>query len=139
MRDAIAHLNYIQVLVVTVAGFMLGWLWYGVLFGRMWMAEMKITPEMAAAEKGNMAGYFAKGLLFTFLSTFGLAVLIAAHGVPNWKHGAACGLFIGGFVAGMRKLNDAVWEKRSLRFQAISFGHELVVYAVQGAILGAWH
>jgi xanthine/uracil/vitamin C permease (AzgA family) len=141
MRDVIPHLNYIHVLVVAVAGFLLGWLWYGVLFGRMWMVEMKITPEMAAEEKakGGMAAYFIKGFLFTLLSTFGLAALIAAHGSPNWKHGAAYGLFVGLFVAAMRKLNDAVWEKKSFRLQAINVGHELVVYAIQGAIFGAWH
>jgi hypothetical protein len=141
MRTVIPHLNYYAVLVVAVVGFLVGWLWYGLLFGRMWMTEMKITPEMVAAEKakGGMAGYMIKGFLFTLLSTFGLAALIAAHGSPNWKHGAAFGLFIGLFVAAVRKLNDAVWEKKSCKLQVLNVGHELVVYAVQGAILGMWH
>lgn len=48
MRDVILHLNYVHVLVVTIAGFLLGWLWHSpVLFGKAWMAEMKITEEMA--------------------------------------------------------------------------------------------
>lgn len=141
MKTVILNLNYIHVLVVTVAGFMLGWLWYGVTFDKAWMAEMKITPEMAAAEraKGGMAGYLIKGFVFTLLSTFGLAALIAAHGAPNWKHGAALGGFIGLFGPVMRLLNGGVYEKRSCKLQLITAGHEVVLYALQGAILGAWH
>lgn len=141
MRDVIPHLNYIHVLVVSVAGFLLGWLWYSVLCGKVWMAEMKITEEMVQAEraKGGMTGYFIKGFIFTLLSTFGLAALIAAHGAPNWKHGAAFGAFIGLFGPVMRMLNLSVWEKKSVKLQMINAGHEIVLYAMQGAILGMWH
>ena len=141
LRDVIFHLNYVHVLVVSLAGFMLGSLWYGLLFGKAWMAGMKITPEMVTADraKGGMAGYLIKGFVFTLLSTFGLAALIAAHGAPNWKHGAAFGVFIGLFGPVMRMLNGGVYEKRSLKVQVINAGHEVVLYALQGAILGMWH
>lgn len=140
MRTVIPNLNYLHVLVVTVAGFLLGWLWYGPLFGKAWMVEMKITEEkMKECQQKGMAPYFIKGFVFTLLGTFGLAALIAAHGVPNWKHGAAYGAFIGVFGPVMRMLNGSVWEERSLKLQAIIGGHEFVLYALQGAILGAWH
>jgi hypothetical protein len=139
MRTVIPHLNYVHVLVVSVAGFMLGWLWFGTLFGKLWMKEMKITEErMKECQQKGMAGYFIKGFLFTLLGTFGLAALIAAHGSPNWKHGAAYGAFIGVFGPVMRMLNGSVWVERSLKLQAIIAGHEFVLYAVQGPILGAW-
>ncbi len=141
MKDVILHLNYVHVLVVTLAGFMLGAVWYSLLFGKAWRVEMKITDEMMKNEqaKGGMAGYLVKGFVYTLLSTFGLAALIAAHGAPNWKHGAAFGLFVGLVGPVMRMLNGAVYEKRSLKLQLINAGHEAVLYALQGAILGAWH
>lgn len=139
MRDVIPTLNYVHILVVTVAGFMLGWLWYSLVFGKAWMAEMKITPEMAKEEQAKgMAGYFIKGFVLTLLGTFGLAALIAAHKVPNWKHGAAFGAFVGIVGPVVRMLNGAVWEKKSCKLQAINAGHEIVLYALQGAILGGW-
>ena len=141
MRNIILRLDYVHVLVVAIAGFMLGWLWYSVLFGKAWMAEMKITPEMVKEDQaqGGMAGYFIKGFVFTLLGTFGLAALLVAHGTPNWKHGAALGAFIGLFGPVMRMLNGSVWEKRSVKLQLINAGHEVALYALQGAILGAWH
>jgi|GEM_PF-357222 len=142
MRDAIIHLNYVHVLIVTVAGFVLGCLWsHGPLFGKAWMAEMKFTPESmeAAMKRQCMVTFFIKGFGFTLLGTFGLAVLIAAHGAPNWKHGAAFGAFVGLFGPGVRLLNGAVWENQSVKLQAINLGHEVAIYALQGALLGAWH
>jgi hypothetical protein len=142
MRDAIAHLNYIHVLVVTIAGFILGCLWsHGPLFGKAWMAEMKFTEESmeAAMKKQGMAQFFIKSFVLTLLGTFGLAVLVAVHGAANWKHGAAFGAFVGLFGPGVRQLMEAGWENRSVKLQAINLGHEVAVYALQGAILGAWH
>ena len=142
MRDVILHLNYVHVLVVTVAGFLLGCLWsHGPLFGKPWMAEMKFTQESmeAAMAKQGMVKFFLKGFGFTLLGTFGLAALVAAHGSPNWKHGTAFGAFVGVFVSGVRQLNGACWENQSVKLQAINFGHEFAVYALQGAIVGAWH
>ena len=142
MRDVILHLNYVHVLVVTIAGFVLGCLWsHGPLFGNAWMAEMKMTKESmeAAMKKQGMGIFFLKGFLFTLLGTFGLAALVAAHGSPNWKHGAAFGAFVGAFGPVARMLNASLLEDRSVKLQAINAGHEIAVYALQGAIFGAWH
>jgi hypothetical protein len=142
MSDVITHLNYVHVLVVTVAGFVLGCLWsHGPLFGQQWLAEMKFTPESmeAAMRQQGLAKFFLKGFVLTLLSTFGLAALLAAHGSPDWQHGAAFGAFVGLFGPGVRLLNGAVWENQSVKLQAINLGHEVAVYALQGALLGAWH
>lgn len=142
MRDVIIHLNYVHVLVVTIAGFILGCLWsHGPLFGKAWMAAMNLTKESmeAAIRKQGMGTFFLKGFTFTLLSTFGLAVLIAAHGSRDWQHGAAFGAFVGLLGPGVRLLNAALWENKSVKLQAIDLGHEVAVYALQGAILGAWH
>jgi hypothetical protein len=139
MRVAITHLNYVAVLVTTLAGFLLGWLWYSLLFGKIWIAEMKITPEkMEECRQKGMAGYFVQGLLFTLLSTFGLAVLLVAHGTSNWKHGAAVGAFVGVAIVAMRQLNGATWEDKSVKLRVLNASHEVVLFALQGAILGAW-
>jgi hypothetical protein len=138
--NTIMSLNYVAVLVVAVIGFLLGWLWYSpVLFAKPWMAEMKITEEAAKAMGGAMARMFAQGFFFTLLGTFGLAVLLKDHGASNWLSGVKLGLFVGVFVVGVRALNASVWECKSAKLRAINVGHEVVLHAVQGAILGLWH
>jgi len=140
MHHAFNQLNYLAVLGTTVAGFLLGWLWYSpVLFAKPWMAEMKITPEKMkeAAEKG-MAKFFLQGFIYTLVSTLGLAVLIKAHGTTDGLKGAELGAFVGLFFVGARLLSASVWECRSFKLSAINLGHELVLFALQGAILAVW-
>jgi hypothetical protein len=101
---------------------------------------MKFTEEtMKAAMAKGVAKLFAMGIGCTVLSTFGLAALIASHGSPNWKHGAALGMFLGVFVVGVRMINGSCWEQKSVKLQLITIGHEVALYTLQGAILGAWH
>ena len=136
MYNALTHLNYLAVLVTAVAGFMIGWLWYSVLFGKAWMAEMKITEEkMKEAQAKGMAKYFAQGFLFTLLSTVGLAALLMEGNLPT---GHKTTVRTGLPQATWRLLNAGVWENRTVKLSAINIGHEVVMFAVQGAILTLW-
>ncbi len=138
--NTIAHLNYLAVLVTTIAGFLVGWLWYSpILFAKPWQREMKITPEFiqATMQKG-MAKFFIKSLLYTLVGTFGLAVMVRSHGSLSPVKGAELGAFIGLIIVGARMLNTSVWENRSATLLAINLGHEAALFAIQGAILAAW-
>jgi hypothetical protein len=140
MHHAFLQLNWLAVVGTAVIGFLLGWLWYSpVLFVKPWLAEMKITEEMmkASAQKG-MAKQFAQGFLYTLLSTLGLAILIKAIGSPDGLKGAELGAFVGVLIVGTRMLNGGLWERRSAKLQAITVGHEVVLFALQGAILAVW-
>jgi hypothetical protein len=140
MTNAFMFLNYVAVLVVAVIGFLFGWLWYSpLMFARPWIAEMKMTDEMMKASMGKGMGFrLIKGFIFTLVSTLGLALLIMAHGTENAPKGAVFGLIVGGAIVGARMLNSAVWENRSFKLQAITVGHELILFALQGAIFGVW-
>jgi hypothetical protein len=139
MYHALTHLNYLAVLVTAVAGFMIGWLWYSVLFGNAWKVEMKITEEkMKECAEQGMAKFFIQGFVYTLLSTVGLAVLMRAHGTTDCLKGAELGAFVGLLLVGVRLLNSGVWERRTFKLSAINVGHEVVMFAVQGAILAVW-
>jgi hypothetical protein len=140
MHHAFLQLNWLAVIGTAVIGFLLGWLWYSpVLFAKPWMAEMKFTEEtMKAFAAKGMAKLFAQGLLYTVLSTLGLAVLIKAIGSPDAGKGAELGAFVGVLLVGTRLLNGGLWEQRSLKLNAIVVGHEVVLFVIQGAILAVW-
>jgi hypothetical protein len=110
-----------------------------VLFGKVWMTEMKFTAETMAEAKPRMARLMATGFAYTLVSTFALAALITAHRSENALKGAMYGGFIGALIVAARMLNGGLWENRPLRLQAITTGHEIGLFVLQGAILGAWH
>ena len=139
MLNALLHLNYLAVFVTAVGGFLIGWLWYSpVLFAKTWMVEMKITPESMKEKDFNMGKLFGTSFAVTLLSTIGLAVLIAAHQSAGALKGAELGAWVGVVIVGSRLINGGLWEQRSLKLNAINVGHEVALFAVQGAILGVW-
>jgi len=139
MIQVIQDLNYFHVFIVAIVGFFLGWLWYSpVLFNKAWVTEMQNSSQALANCKGRMGQVLAVAFFFTLLSTFGLAVLIEAHRTVGAVKGAELGAFVGGIVVGSRILNSSVWESRSTRLLRINLGHEIVLFALQGALLACW-
>ncbi len=139
MYNALFSVNYVAVIVVTIAGFLLGWLWYSpVLFAKPWMVEMKITPDSIKTSNLNMPRLFGTGLMLTLISTFALAWLLRGQGVIGLLHGAEFGGVVGLLIVGARLANGGLWEQRSLRLQTINIGHEVALFALQGAILATW-
>jgi hypothetical protein len=135
MMSAFHSLNYVTVIAATVIGYLLGTLWYMVLFGKMWAAEMGLKMPQPGEPRPPMAVMMIQGLIFTFVSTLGLALVLAISGHVSWKHGAARGAAIGLLSVGARYANSAIWEKKSTKLQAINIGHEVVLFALQGAVL----
>jgi hypothetical protein len=139
MLQVIQALNYFHMFVVAAAGFLFGWLWYSpMMFNKAWVTEMQNSSQALANLKGRMGQATAVAFFFTLLSTFGLAVLIDAHHTVGVVKGAEFGAFVGAVVVGSRILNGSVWENRSARLLRINLGHEIVLFALQGALLGLW-
>lgn len=139
MYNALTHLNWIAVFVVTLAGFLLGWLWFSpALFAKSWMHEMGMTKESFETNPPNMGVLFGSCFFYTLLSTLGLAVLLQAHGTHEWLRGAEFGALVGVLLVAPRMLNGALWEFRSARLLRITIGYEIVTFIVQGAILAVW-
>ncbi len=99
---------------------------------------MQNSSQALANLKGRMGQATAVAFIFTLLSTFGLAVLINESHTTSALRGAEFGAFIGAVVVGSRILNGAVWENRSARLLRINLGHEILLFALQGALLGCW-
>ena len=133
--QVISHLNWLAVVVAAIAGFPLGALWYGPLFGKAWMAATGITPERA--KQGNMAKIYGTTLVLNLVISLSLAMFIGPASTLQ------DGLFAG-FMAGFTFVAAALgitylFEFRSFKHWAINAGYQVVVFSVMGIILGAWH
>jgi hypothetical protein len=138
MLNAIKSLNPIAIIVVSIVAFLIGGLWFSpLLFVKAWMAEVKMTKEIAEAS-GFGKARMALAFCLTVLSTFGLAVLIADHGTATPIRGALIGLFVGACLVGARQATTTLFELRSIKYFLIVSGHDVVKFTVIGAILAKW-
>lgn len=136
LGSAFAQLHWLAVITATVLAFVIGGLWYSpVLFGKGWMAENNLTPELVG--KRNQGIVFGASFVLLLFAAVVLAMFLGNKATA--VTGLAAGLLVGvGWIAtslGVLYL----FEARSLRLFAINAGYLIVTFAVMGTILGAWH
>ncbi len=129
-------LNWLAIIVATLAFFALGSVWYTPLtFGKMWMAETGITKERA--QKANMPKIMGLTLLFSFVMSLNLALFLNSPEIGA-AQGAMYGFFAGfGWVA-MAIFVTGQYEFRSTRYMLIHAGYNVVGLTIMGLIIGAW-
>lgn len=127
-------LNYLAILTVTVAGFLLGGLWYGPLFAKTWMAEVGKTE---ADLQGGPAP-FVISFVTAFVTAVVLAVLVNTLHISTAGDGILLGLYAGlGFIAtGMG--SDMAFRGDSLKLWMIQSGYRVAYSVIMGAVLAVW-
>lgn len=136
----VSTINFVAVLVATLSTFAIGWLWYGPLFGKTWLAEVGITQE--DAEKGNLGKIFGLAFIFEFIMAFNLAMFLTGSPEAAEQMNAAAGAFYG-FLTGFGWIFfamavNSLFEGNSWRYIFINGGYWTVAFTVMGLIIGGW-
>ena len=135
LAQILAGVNWVAVIVATVAAFILGAIWYSkALFGNVWMQEVGLTEENV--QNANMAKTFGTTFALQLLAAIALSAFLGEG--SNWLEGLHTGLWIGLFWVATAYGVTYLFEQRSLRLWMINAGYFVVWYAVLGTIIGAF-
>jgi hypothetical protein len=121
--DYLGNLEWLDVIIGGVLLFVLGWLWYGPLFGKPWAKAA--GREMNSSMPNPMT--IVKGFLQFFLFGLGLYLLMPALHVTFQNASSFETLIVSAFaisflIAGMALFSRHVWEGGSLTLWLIDFG-----------------
>jgi Protein of unknown function (DUF1761) len=135
------QLNLVAVLVAGLMPMVVGFFWYGPLFGKKWMAYMGTTEEQIK-ENMNPLKSFGVTTLMSILTAYVLAHSLAAFSAFLDTSGLWHGLQ-GGFWVWLGFVFTAQWNE--VGFGGKEVGHwvldtaaSLVGLLLMGAILGVW-
>ncbi|MBP7842460.1 DUF1761 domain-containing protein [Candidatus Woesebacteria bacterium] len=130
------------ILVCAVLSMVIGFVWYGPLFGKKWMELIGSDPKdkKAIAEMQKSAGpmYLTQFLLTLF------QVYVFAYYVKGWSEvsGIMNGLWIWAAFIMPTIAGSVMWTNEKPRVKKERFliqsGYQLVLFVVFGYILGAW-
>ncbi len=136
-------INYWAVIVAAVANMVLGFLWFGPLFGKAWASAAGMTPE-------KMAEAMKKGSTVSYLLMF-LGSLLMAYVLDNaiifgnaYLHTSGiCAAMMGAFwywlgIVLPVTIGVVLWDGKPWKYWAITYVYNLVAMLAMGAILGAW-
>ena len=130
------RVNWWAILVGDIVLFLLGWLWYDVLFGNIYMSAIsKVTPQMPS---GSTWYPFAVSLVTGFFLAYGLALILKWRGPVGPLEGAWIGFAFGLLIFGTMTWMDYVYSGWGVTLGLINIGYVAVGMGIQGAILAAW-
>lgn len=134
------EINYIGVIVAAVISMVLGFLWYGPLFGKPWMKEMGFTKEkmMEAMKQGATKSYVlmaVSSLVMAFVLANVLAFSANEMGGMSVMNAVQSAFWTWlGFVATVL-LGQVLWEGKSWKLYTLNAGYYLVSLVLMGVVL----
>ncbi len=127
-------LNWLAILVATVAGFALGGLWYGPLFGEAWLSALGKTADQIQPSPTPFIISFFTALITAVV----LALFINALNISTLSGGVVIGLLVGiGFIA-TAMASDSAFGDTGLNLWLIQSGYRVLYSVIMGAILAVW-
>ena len=135
--EVLGGINYLAVLVAALSSFVIGWLWYGPLFGKAWMKLNGFSKENIQEGSLPMPLIMGTNYIATVLAAFALAMFLGEESTLHF--GIFAGFMIAVFWIGTNRLNDVLYERKPMGLFFINTGYNLVIYIIMGAIIGAWH
>ncbi len=124
-------LNPVGIAVASIAFFLIGFLWYGILFAEAWMTAEGLTEE-DAGDPVSMLG----GFLITVMQVLGLAIVLKWKGVEGTADAASAAAFLWAVLALPLALYDFVYlPAHDLKLLMIDAGHLLIGWVVSAAVL----
>lgn len=137
--------NYLAILACGVVAIIIGFIWYGPLFGKIWMKMAgfdKLSPEELEKGKKQMPLMAA----IQFVVALGMAFVMSHSLIFASAYLHESGVFAGlqtafwnwlGFVV-PTTIGMVLWEGRPWKYWFITAGDWLVTMLVMGVILALW-
>jgi hypothetical protein len=134
---ALTHLNWLHILVATLAYFVLGAIWYSFLFQKQWIRYQNIDTSNPDAKKG--AGMIMLvGFIWTFIMVTAIAVLASKAPLLG---GALSGVKLGlttGVLSALAISMTYLYMKRSAGLHLIDGLYHVVGQVIAAIILVVW-
>lgn len=135
--------NYLAVILAAVASMVLGFLWYGPVFGKQWMALSGINPgNMDPAKKAQMNKLYAMAFVGSLVMAYVTSHALVFASSYTETTGVSAGLMVGfwnwlGFIAPVT-LGGVLWENKSWKLWGFNNAYHLVNLLLMGVILALW-
>jgi len=126
------EVNTLGVIIAAVAGMIIGALWYGPLFGKVWVRLSNVNPD--TMDKSKMGLRYLGAFIGTLVMAYVLANVIEGFAVEEFGDAleAGCTMWFG-FIAPVT-LGGVLWGGKSFKLWLLDNAYYLVVLLVMAGI-----
>ena len=130
-------MNWVAVICAALAFWVLGAIWYSVLFGKMWAAALQ--QHGIKLERGGMAPKLSGTFVGNLVAAIVMERLIQRIGVVHVIGGLRLGLGVGvGFSASAITM-AYLWQQQPFKVWLIDVIYYVLGAVLLGVILAGWH
>jgi hypothetical protein len=128
------EISWLAVILSALVTFLVGGLWYGPLFLKVWQKEAGITDE--DMKRRHPAKVFGGAFLLNVFAAYILGHVLATYGNPTAKvdimiaFGIALGFIVTAFGV------NYLFAGKSMKLFAIDSGYWIITYSLMGVIFG---
>lgn len=133
-----ADVNYLAILVAAIVHFVIGAIWYTVIFGKMWLKLVDPDGTKAESMKSGQAVAFIGSFVGSLLMSYAVARLMGLIGIAGLYEAVVLAILVwAGFTIPIA-LNDVVYEKKPVGLFIINTLYILAGVIVATLILFYW-
>ncbi len=131
--------NLTAVIVAGVVYYIVGMLWYSVLFGKQWLEAINLKMEDLNPPKAQtMLGIFVSGIVTAYILAHFVEYGTSYTGYGGIQGGMTAAFWVWLCGIALPGLHGVVFENRTWKLYAINMGHYFVGYLAMGAIIAYW-
>ena len=126
--------NWVAVLIVMVFSMVLGTLWYGPVFGKLWLR----LREKSADEITSGPGMYIGSALLALVAAYVFAVVLNSIGIDTIGGGILTAAVVWMGIGAATGLTAAIFNETKLGVWLLNAAYELVVFVGAGILYTAW-
>jgi hypothetical protein len=129
------RINWIGVIGGVIVMQVLGFLWYGPIFGERWMAARGVTREQIQAGGGGSA-YLVISAILSLIMVLAFGILLTVPPDVTLVSGVVWGILLSIGFSATSVLISAYFNETSREVAWLFVGYNLIGLAITGAIFG---
>ena len=128
----------VEIIGAAIVAFVVGAIWHGPLFGKVWMKMMNITPKITKKMKCSPTKSMTLGFVSVIVAAYVLNMFLLILGADTVKEAVIAAFILWlGFSAPI-VFGSYLWENRSFKLTAFNGFYRLVELAVLAIVLAVW-
>jgi nucleoside phosphorylase len=133
-------MNWLAILCAGAAYWVLGFVWYSLLFGKIWAEALRgYRAQWPDPAKGEMAGKLVGTFVSNVITAGAIAYILYHAAPPDIGSALRLGIAAGVGLAGAALTIAHIWESKPTRVWMIDVSYHFVGCIVTTLILFSWH
>jgi len=130
--------NFLAVVVMSVATFLFGWLWYSFIVKDAWMNAMRFTQAQMNSKPKNMGALMFGMFLLNTLTMYIIAVVVFVFGATTFGAGTVVGFLLWAGFSITAVADNVAWGMKSKALFYINGLYGLIIFLVSAGVFALW-